>query len=85
MIQYKDGGEIIKSWNFADASGNPLFGLPDIPSIYNLPETPFLYLNRYERKHADVFFGRSFYIRTLYHAVSDKHAPPIILLYGNSG
>ena len=68
-----------------EAVDNPLFGLPPIPKTHDLPETPFLFLKRYERQHAEIFFGRSYYIRDLYHRVSDRNAPPIILLYGNSG
>lgn len=85
VIQFKPGSDIIKEWNLPDISGNPLYGLPDIPATHNLPESPFLYLNRYERKHAEVYFGRSFYIRSLYATIVDKEAPPIILMYGQSG
>lgn len=85
VIQFKPGAEIIKEWNLPDISGNPLYGLPDIPQSYNLPESPFLYLNRYERKHAEVFFGRSYYVRSLFSSVADSQGPPIILLCGQSG
>jgi WD40 repeat protein len=85
VIQFKPGAEIIKEWNLPDISGNPLYGLPDIPQSYNLPESPFLYLNRYERKHAEVFFGRSYYVRSLFSSVADRQGPPIILLCGQSG
>lgn len=85
VIQFKPGAEIIKEWNLPDISGNPLYGLPVIPQSYNLPESPFLYLNRYERKHAEVFFGRSYYVRSLFSSVADSQGPPIILLCGQSG
>lgn len=85
VIQFKPGAEMTKAWNLPDISGNPLYGLPPIPATFNLPESPFLYLNRYERRHAEVFFGRSNYIRSLYYSVRDSQAPPIILLYGQSG
>lgn len=85
VIQFRPGADIIKAWNLPDISGNPLYALPDIPATYNLPESPFLYLNRYERRHAEVFFGRSYYIRALFSSVNDHQAPPIILLYGQSG
>lgn len=85
VIQFRPGAEAIKEWNLPDISGNPLYGLPDIPATFNLPESPFLYLNRYERKHAEVFFGRSYFIRALFSNITDKEAPPIILLYGQSG
>ncbi|HNR07346.1 MAG TPA: AAA family ATPase [Saprospiraceae bacterium] len=85
VIRFRPGAEIIKEWNLPDISGNPLYGLPDIPPSFNLPESPFLYLNRYERRHAEVFFGRSYYIRSLFSSVHEAQAPPIILLYGQSG
>ncbi|MCB9232705.1 MAG: AAA family ATPase [Bacteroidia bacterium] len=84
-IFYKEGAEIIRKWNLPDAVNNPLFGLPPIPRKYNLPETPFLFLQRYQPEHAEVFFGRSFYIRELYNQVVDAKSPPVILLYGQSG
>ena len=85
LMEIKPGAEAIQDWNLPDISGNPLYGLPEIPPIFNLPETPFLYLSRYERKHAEVFFGRSYYIRSLYATITDKNSPPIILFYGQSG
>ncbi|MEO5583582.1 MAG: CHAT domain-containing protein, partial [Saprospiraceae bacterium] len=85
VMQFRPGAEIIQGWNLPDISGNPLYGLPPIPQTYNLPESPFLYLNRYERRHAEVFFGRSYYVRSLFSSVNDTQAPPIILLYGQSG
>jgi WD40 repeat protein len=84
-IFYKKGGEKVKGWNLPEAVNDPLFGMPEIPDSYGLPETPFLFLNRYERKHAKIFFGRSFYIRELYNRITDPKSPPIILLYGQSG
>jgi WD40 repeat protein len=84
-IFYKKGGEKVKSWNLAEAANDPLFGLPEIPGTYGLPEIPFLFLDRYERKHAKIFFGRSVYIRELYNRIIDTKSPPIILLYGQSG
>ena len=84
-IFYKQGAEIIKRWNLPEQVGNPLFNLPDIPKIYNLPASPFLFLKRYERQHARLFFGRSYYTRELYNKVVDETAAPIILLYGQSG
>lgn len=84
-IYYKQGAEIVKEWNLPEQVGNPLFNLPEIPKKHNLPESPFLFLKRYERKHARVFFGRSYYIRELYNKITDVSAPPIILLYGQTG
>ncbi len=84
-IYYRKGAEIVKDWNLPEAVENPLFGLPPIPKTHDLPETPFLFLKRYEREHAEIFFGRSYYVRELYNRISDRNAPPIILLYGQSG
>lgn len=84
-IYYRQGAEQIKEWNLPEAVGNPLFGLPEIPKIHDLPESPFLFLRRYERPHAEIFFGRSYYVRALCNRVNDPHADPIILLYGQSG
>ncbi len=84
-IYYRNGAEQIKEWSLPEAVGNPLFGLPEIPKTHDLPEAPFLFLRRYERPHAEIFFGRSSYVRALYNRVNDPHADPIILLYGQSG
>jgi WD40 repeat protein len=84
-IHFKEGAGEVKKWNLPDAANDPLFGLPAIPQTCQLPDKPFLFLNRYERKHAEIFFGRSYYIRGLYSRVTDKNSPPIILLYGQSG
>jgi len=81
----RTGAELIKEWNLPEAVGNPLFGLPEIPANYDLPDEPFIFLGRYERRHAEVFFGRSYYIRDLYNRISSKNSAPIILLYGQSG
>ena len=85
QLYYREGAEVVKQWNLPEAVENPLFGLPDIPPRYHLPESPFLFLRRYEQEHARIFFGRSYYIRDLYNRVSDPKSPPLILLYGQSG
>ncbi|PSJ77127.1 hypothetical protein C7N43_10340 [Sphingobacteriales bacterium UPWRP_1] len=78
--------EVYLKWNLADASQNPLFGLPPVNfARYDLPPEPFLYLQSYERKHAEIFFGRDYQIRELYDKVSDPLCPPVILMYGQSG
>lgn len=84
-MHYREGSEIVKDWNLPDEVGNPLFNLPPIPASYSLPETPFLFFNRYDRKYAPVFFGRSYYIRDLFNKITNEQAPPVILLYGQSG
>lgn len=84
-IYYRDGAEIVKKWSLPEAAENPLFGLPEVPPKYDLPEMPCLFLQPYKRAHAEIFFGRSYYIRDLYHRIHDKNSPPIVLLYGQSG
>jgi len=84
-IFFRKGSGIIRTWNLPDAAENPLFGLPDIPKNYTLPETPFLFLKQYERQHTRIFFGRSYYIRALYNLIADEKSPPIIQFYGQSG
>lgn len=84
-IFFKKGAEKVKEWNLPGAVNDFLFGLPPIPRTYKLPDKPFLLLGRYQREHAKVFFGRSYYIRGLYSRVTDKNSPPIILLFGQSG
>ncbi|NIM13998.1 MAG: hypothetical protein GTO45_18285, partial [Candidatus Aminicenantes bacterium] len=84
-IYFKEGAEKVKEWNLPDAVNDPLFGLPPLPRTYKLPDKPFLFLNPYQRKHAELFFGRSYYIRELYNRVTDKNSSPIILLYGQTG
>jgi WD40 repeat protein len=84
-IHFKEGAGEVKEWNLPGAANDLLFGLPAIPQTCQLPDKPFLFLNRYERKHAEIFFGRSYYIRGLYSRVTDRNSPPIILLYGQSG
>ena len=82
---YKEGAEIVKKWNLPEAANDPLFGIEALPER-KLPETPFLYLNRYQKKHAEIFFGRSHYIRKLYDRVTGgKTSSPVILLFGQSG
>jgi hypothetical protein len=84
-ISFREGAEKVKEWNLPEEVDNPLFGLPPVPSTFALPESPFLFLKRYERPHAELFFGRSFYVRDLYNKIVDTLSPPVILLYGQSG
>lgn len=83
-VFYKDGAEKIKTWNLPTAARCPLFGLPGIPAR-KLPEVPFLLLGKYTADHAEIFFGAAGYIRGLYDRVTDSNAPPVILLYGQTG
>jgi len=84
-VYFRTGAEKVKEWNLPEEADNPLFGLPNIPISFALPESPFLFLKRYERPHAEVFFGRSFYVRDLYNKITDAQSPPVIMLYGQSG
>lgn len=81
----KKGAEKILEWNLPEEVENPLFGLPEVPPAYDLPDEPFLFLRRYERRHAEIFFGRAYYIRELYDRLSNPKSAPLILLYGQSG
>ncbi len=81
----REGSEIVKEFNLPAEVNNPLFGLPEIPKTYNLPEVPYQFLTRYERCHAEVFVGRSGYIRDLYNRITDKNSTPIISIYGQAG
>ncbi len=84
-IHYRQGAGIVASWNLPQTVGNPLFGLPDLPRDFDLPESPYRFLRRFERRHAEVFFGRGTYIRDVYMRSVDPHAAPVLLLYGQSG
>ncbi|MFK7921631.1 MAG: CHAT domain-containing protein [Bacteroidia bacterium] len=83
-LYIKEGAEIIRDWNLPLEVDNPLFGLPELPPMH-LPEQPFRYLERYEKQHAEILFGRSYYIRDLYDRATSKTSAPIILFYGQSG
>ncbi|MEL7530483.1 MAG: CHAT domain-containing protein [Bacteroidota bacterium] len=80
----KEGAEIILDWNLPLEVDNPLFGLPELPPMH-LPDQPFRYLERYEKAHAEILFGRSYYIRDLYDRATSKTSAPVILFYGQSG
>ncbi len=83
-LHVKDGAEVIKDWNLPEAVENPLFGLPLLPSQH-LPEQPYRFLERYTRDQAEIFFGRSYYIRDLYDRATSPSSAPVILFYGQSG
>ena len=84
-IRFAPGAGSTADWNLPDASGNPLFGTPEISSSIGMPKAPFKNLKRFEREDARIFFGRGFETRELYNKVTDKNGPPIILYYGQSG
>lgn len=73
------------SLNWSLAQDNPLLGLPESPKDIVLPEDPYLFFQRYERSHAQVFFGRARHIRLLYERIVNPESPPLILLHGQSG
>jgi hypothetical protein len=85
-VEFKDEAskELFNSWNLPGAANQPLFGLPE-PKKQNLPASPFLFLKPYNAEHAEIFFGRSYYIRDLYLKILEQSSPPIILLFGESG
>lgn len=75
---------MVKDWSLPEASRNPLFGLPELPKLH-FPEEPYRFLERYKPEHAEVFFGRSYYIRDLYERIIDPYGASLILLHGQSG
>ena len=78
------GSEISGEWNLPDAAGNPLFGLPKPPQL-PLPDQPFRFLKWFREADAEIFFGRSYQIRSLYDHCTNSHTPSIVHLYGRSG
>lgn len=86
-IEYRDDAakEVFANWNLPDVARQPLFGLPPIAGKHQLPPSPFLFLKPYASQHAEIFFGRSYYIRDLYLKIAEPSSPPIILFYGESG
>lgn len=84
-LYHTPGAEVAKEWNLPLVAGDPLFGLPPIYPIYDLPEHPFRYLKWFEPEHAEVFFGRSHQIRELFKKLTEAHMPPISLLFGKTG
>ncbi|MFZ2899308.1 MAG: CHAT domain-containing protein [Saprospiraceae bacterium] len=85
-LEFKDEAskDIFNSWNLPGSANQPLFGLPE-PKKQQLPPSPFLFLKPYGAEQAEIFFGRSYYIRDLYLKIAEPNSPPIILLYGESG
>ncbi|MCB9547929.1 MAG: CHAT domain-containing protein [Myxococcales bacterium] len=78
------GAEPVEAWSLPAAAGDPLFGLPPLPDL-DLPPAPFLHLNRYERAHCAIFFGRGAKIRELWDALTADGRPPLTVLHGPSG
>ena len=51
-LYIKPGAGEIAGWDLPTAAQNPLFGLPPIPPLYDLPARPFRYLHWYGRREA---------------------------------
>lgn len=84
-MHVRPGSEKAKDWSLPFAANNPTFGLPPIPGNYPLPPTPYLFLTRYTKMDAAIFFGRGNYIRDLYRRLTNTSSSPVIMLYGQSG
>lgn len=84
-LSFREGSEAVKSWSLPIAARNPLFGLPDISSNYDLPNHPYRYLLPYKHNDVRVFFGRGHDIQNVYHRLIGKDSSPLILLSGQSG
>ncbi len=78
------GAEQVADWSLPEAVGDPLFGLPQVPKR-DLPDSPYRHLQWFDETHAEIFFGRGHQIREMYDLVKNDEAPPIALLYGQSG
>jgi hypothetical protein len=63
---------------------DPCYGLPGLPR-QPLPTGPFRHLAWFTAKEAEVFFGRNREIRQMYDRLTADDAPPMVLLYGQSG
>ena len=83
-LHVSDGAADAEEWHVGLACGDPLFGLPPLPPG-DLPPSPFRHLHWFGAEHAPVFFGRGREIRALYERVTSPEAPPVTLLYGQSG
>lgn len=84
QLHVRHGAEAVEDWTLGEACGEPLLGLPALPTM-DLPPRPFRHLSWFGREHAPVFFGRGREIRELYERLTSVHTPPITLLYGQSG
>jgi WD40 repeat protein len=84
-LHFKPGAESLgDDFSFAKLAGDPLIGLPALPEK-PLPEKPYRAIYRFEKDHAELFFGRGQKIRELFDKVTSQSSAPIILLYGPSG
>ncbi len=76
--------EHASKWSLALAARDHLYGLPSPPAM-ELPASPFKHLDWFTREDAAVFFGRGRAIRDLYETLTAIDAPPIVLLFGETG
>ncbi len=83
-IYFRSGYEKTADFNLPDAVSSPYFGLPKAVS-HDLPDEPFHFLNRYQREHHAIFFGRGAEVRELYFRLSGSHSAPVIAFFGQSG
>ena len=81
----RSGAEDVRTFNLPQLARQPLFGLPDVLSAFDLPEVPFRFLDRYRRADAPVFFGRGNVIRDVYNRSISSQSSPVILFHGQSG
>ena len=85
-FQVRSGAERTERTSLADLAGDPLFGLPALPSAGYLPPKPYPEpLQRFTARDAAVFFGRGSAIRVLYDLVTSPTSRPVILYAGPTG
>ncbi|MCB0060710.1 MAG: CHAT domain-containing protein, partial [Caldilineaceae bacterium] len=83
VLHLRRGAEMVAQWSLPEAAGDPLFNIPDLPTV-DPPTEPYRGLKRFEAAHARVFFGRDNEISKVYHLLTGDDAP-VILFYGQSG
>jgi len=85
-FQVRPGAERTERTSLADLAGDPLLGLPALPSGGYLPPKPYPEpLQRFTAREASVFFGRGRAIRELYDLVTSPTSRPVILYAGPTG
>lgn len=83
-LHVRDGASIINEWSLPAAAGDPLFGLPALPTR-DLPESPYRHLQWFREEEAELFFGRGHEIRAFHDLVTSAATAPIVLFYGQAG
>ena len=73
-------------WSWAEVVDDPHFGLPPLPSELktNPIDSPFVGYNRFERKHARVFFGRAELTKSAYSKLNCR-SNRVIMCHGEAG